>query len=56
VRFLSFYTVALTGIYTVISYKTPWCALNFWLGTILLAGVGAAVLVESFRDKLTRMG
>lgn len=54
VRFLSFYTVALTGIYTIISYKTPWCALNFWLGMILLAGVGAGVLIESFRDKLTR--
>jgi len=54
VRFLSFYTLALTGIYTVISYKTPWCALNFWLGFILLAGVGAAVLVNSFRDRLTR--
>lgn len=54
VRFLSFYTLALTGIYTLISYKTPWCALNFWLGAILLAGVGAAALVASFRDRLTR--
>ncbi len=54
VRFLSFFTFGLMGIYTVISYKTPWCALNFWLGAILLAGVGAAVLIESFRDRLTR--
>jgi uncharacterized protein (TIGR03663 family) len=54
VRFLSFFTLALTGIYTGIGYKTPWCALNFWLGVILLAGVGAGVLIESFRDKLTR--
>ncbi len=54
VRFLSFFTFALTGIYTVIGYKTPWCALNFWLGLILLAGVGAAVLVESFRDRVGR--
>jgi uncharacterized protein (TIGR03663 family) len=54
VRFLSFFTIALTGIYTVIAYKTPWCALNFWLGMILLAGVGAGVLVDSFRDRLTR--
>jgi len=54
VRYLSFFTVALIGIYTVIGYKTPWCALNFWLGVILLAGVGAAVLVESFRDQITR--
>jgi uncharacterized protein (TIGR03663 family) len=55
VRFLSFYTLALTGIYTVISYKTPWCALNFWLGVILLAGVGAAALVQSFRNRVTRV-
>lgn len=54
VRYLSFFTLALTGIYTVISYKTPWCALNFWLGMILLAGVGASVLVVSFHNKLTR--
>ena len=53
-RFLVFYTVALTGIYTVISYKTPWCALNFWLGVILLAGIGATALVKSFHNKLTR--
>ena len=55
VRFLSFFTFALAGIYSIISYKTPWCALNFWLGMILLAGVGAAVLVDSFRDRLTRL-
>lgn len=54
VRFLSFFTFALAGIYAVISYKTPWCALNFWVGLILLAGVGAAVLVESFRDRIGR--
>ncbi len=54
VRFLSFFTFALTGIYTVIGYKTPWCALNFWLGVILLAGVGAAVLIQSIRNTITR--
>ncbi|MGC3957105.1 MAG: TIGR03663 family protein [Verrucomicrobiota bacterium] len=54
VRFLSFFTFALTGIYTVIGYKTPWCALNFWLGIILLAGVGAGVLIESLRNAATR--
>ncbi len=53
-RFLTFYTVALTGLYTLISYKTPWCALNFWLGFILLAGIGATALVKSFHNKLTR--
>jgi uncharacterized protein (TIGR03663 family) len=52
-RFLSLFTVTLAGLYAVIPYKTPWCALNFWLGTILLAGIGAAALVKSFRHKVT---
>jgi uncharacterized protein (TIGR03663 family) len=53
-RFLAFYTVSLTGIYTVISYKTPWCLLNFLLGMILLAGIGAAALFQLCRRHLTR--
>lgn len=44
VRFLALYTLALTAVYTVIAYKTPWCALGFYHGFILLAGVGAAAL------------
>ena len=44
VRFLAFYTVLLAAIYAVVPYKTPWCALGFLHGLILLAGVGAAVL------------
>ena len=44
VRFLAFYTVLLAVIYAVIPYKTPWCALGFLHGLILLAGVGASVV------------
>lgn len=51
-RFLVFYTVILTGIYCAISYKTPWCMLNFYCGMILLAGVGAATLVEVIRPRI----
>ena len=54
-RFLVFYTAALTAVYTVISYKTPWCLLNFWLGAILLAGIGAAVLVKTCRTRVTKV-
>ena len=46
IRFLALYALAQTAAYTLISYKTPWCLLNFWQPTILLAGVGAAVLVR----------
>ncbi|MBP9902677.1 MAG: TIGR03663 family protein [Verrucomicrobia subdivision 3 bacterium] len=54
-RFLTFYTLALTAIYTLIAYKTPWCLLNFWLGMILLAGIGAAALFRLCRSTLTKL-
>ncbi len=50
-RFLTLYTLILTAIYCGISYKTPWCLLSFFHGMILLAGIGAAALVEFFRAK-----
>jgi uncharacterized protein (TIGR03663 family) len=46
VRFVALYTLVLTAIYCAIPYKTPWCLLNFWIGFILLAGVGAMTLIE----------
>ncbi|MCP5526726.1 MAG: TIGR03663 family protein [Verrucomicrobiales bacterium] len=48
-RFLALYTLALTAVYTVIAYKTPWCALGFYHGFILLAGVGTGVLWRWWR-------
>jgi uncharacterized protein (TIGR03663 family) len=47
VRFLGVYTVLMTVAYSAIPYKTPWCALGFLHGMILLAGVAAAVLVRA---------
>ena len=49
VRFLCIYTVVMTVVYSVISYKTPWCLLGFFHGMILLAGFGAAVLLRIMR-------
>jgi len=46
-RFLVGYTLALVVIYSTIPYKTPWCALSFLHGMILLAGVGAVALVRA---------
>ncbi len=45
-RFLAFYTVILTAIYSAIPYKTPWCVLSFLNGMILLAGIGAVTLLR----------
>jgi len=44
-RFLAFYALFLTAAYSVISYKTPWCLLGFLQPLILLAGLGAGVLL-----------
>ena len=44
-RFLAFYAIALTAIYSAIPYKTPWCLLSFLHALILLAGVGAVAVV-----------
>jgi len=54
-RFLVFYTVTLTTIYSLLSYKTPWCLLNFWLGMILLAGIGAALLLQRYQSGWGRL-
>ena len=54
-RFLALYTIILTAIYSAISYKTPWCLLSFFHGMILLAGVGAAALVEFFRARALKV-
>ncbi|MEY4386571.1 MAG: hypothetical protein RLY20_1854 [Verrucomicrobiota bacterium] len=56
VRFIAFYTVLLTGIYAAIPYKTPWCALGFLHGFILLAGVGATVLWRLWNQPVLRYG
>lgn len=37
--FLAFYALFLAVIYSLIPYKTPWLALNFWLPIALFAGV-----------------
>src|SRR5262249_13900768 len=50
-RFLLLYTLLLTAIYSAISYKTPWCLLGFFHCIILLAGVGAAALLDFFRAR-----
>jgi uncharacterized protein (TIGR03663 family) len=53
-RFLGWYAVILAGAYSVIGYKTPWCALGFWQPMILLAGIGTVSLVQAFRNRVAR--
>ena len=55
IRFIAFYTLIMTTIYSVIAYKTPWCMLGFLQGMILLAGVGAVVIIHVVTKKIPRM-
>lgn len=53
-RFLAFYTVAMTVVYSALTYKTPWCLLGFLHGMILLAGIGVAGLMAWIRSMPAR--
>lgn len=44
IRFLLGYTLAAGAAFSLIPYKTPWNAMPFYLGVILLAGHGAGLL------------
>ena len=54
-RFIAFYTLTMTLLYSIIRYKTPWCMLGFLHGMILLAGVGAVALVRLVPNILPRL-
>jgi len=54
-RFLAFYTLIMTVVYSALPYKTPWCLLGFLHGMILLAGFGAVVLVKLAPKVLPRL-
>jgi uncharacterized protein (TIGR03663 family) len=55
IRFLAFYTLIMTVVYSAVPYKTPWCMLGFLHGMILLAGLGVVVLVRSMPNKPARL-
>jgi uncharacterized protein (TIGR03663 family) len=46
-RFVAFYTIIMTAVYSAVPYKTPWCLLGFFHGMILLAGIGAVTLTTN---------
>jgi len=53
-RFLVFFTLISTAAYSLIPYKTPWNALPFYVGFIMLSGYGAAALLKAFRSRSLR--
>ncbi len=54
-RFIAFYTLLMTVVYSVVPYKTPWCLLGFLHGMILLAAVGAVGIIKAVPTVLPRL-
>lgn len=54
-RFLVFFTLISTAVYSLIPYKTPWNILPFYVGFVLLSGRGAAALLGAFRRRSIRV-
>lgn len=54
-RFVLFFTTVTAAAYSLIPYKTPWNVLPFYLGLVLLAGHGAALLLRVSRFKLVKV-
>jgi uncharacterized protein (TIGR03663 family) len=47
--FLAVSTIASTLGYSILSYKTPWNVLPFYLGWLVLAGIGGTAILRTFR-------
>ena len=54
-RFILFFTLITAAAYSFIPYKTPWNVLPFYLGLVLLAGNGVALLLRASRFKLYKI-
>jgi uncharacterized protein (TIGR03663 family) len=54
IRFLALYAFALLAGYSLIAYKTPWCLLTFWQPMLLLAGVGATLVLRAAKTRLAK--
>jgi uncharacterized protein (TIGR03663 family) len=53
-RFILFYALFSTAAYSLIPYKTPWNILPFYVGFILLAGMGVSFVLDSCRKDACR--
>lgn len=53
-RFIAFYTITMTAVYSAIPYKTPWCLLGFFHPMALLAGFAFASLIKALTTRNTK--
>ena len=54
VRYLTVNVIVTTAIFSAIRYKTPWNLLPFYVGAIVLAGIGFSTLVQITASRVVR--
>jgi uncharacterized protein (TIGR03663 family) len=54
-RFILFFTLITAAAFSLVPYKTPWNVLPFYLGLVLLAGNGVALLLKIGRSKVVKI-
>jgi uncharacterized protein (TIGR03663 family) len=54
-RYLTCYAIVATAIYSAIPYKTPWNVLPFYVGMIVLAGIGFSKLLHATASRALRV-
>lgn len=55
-RYLALYSVITAVAFSAIRYKTPWNALPFYTGAVLVAGVGAAAILKGLKGRALKAG
>jgi uncharacterized protein (TIGR03663 family) len=53
-RYILLYSLITALTFSIIRYKTPWNLLPFYVGFVLLAGSGAAALIDRARPRVVR--
>lgn len=53
--YICLYSIGTAAVFSAVRYKTPWNVLPFYVGIILMAGVGAAALVAGARHRSARV-
>jgi uncharacterized protein (TIGR03663 family) len=52
--YICLYAIGTMAIFSAVRYKTPWNLMPFYVGIILMAGFGAAFLLERARSRVAR--
>ena len=53
-RYVALYSLITALVFSIVRHKTPWNLLPFYAGFVVLAGYGAAVLIDLVRPRAAR--